>query len=113
VGTHPSRLEPGEDVELIGRRASPLFIKILRCGTQANKFVPLFLWLPAVFLPDAPPDNKLAVWVDADGHPKSAVKSPTNVAIERFLFDDASTSPLASVAWTTIAKQGWQEVRLQ
>lgn len=71
-----------------GRRASPVFFKVIGSG---DSFRPVVLWLPTRFLP-----YQADITVAARGHRPGAVRYPGDGAISAFL--------------NTLAAAGWQEV---
>ncbi|MDH7570079.1 MAG: RAMP superfamily CRISPR-associated protein [Armatimonadota bacterium] len=98
-----AKVDVGVGKNLSGRRASPLFFKVLRCGEGC---VPVVLWLPARFLPDG---EHIFVRTPAA---EQEVQPPDETGIEDFLdgrlglqcFDAESGS------WTGLTQQGWEEV---
>jgi len=98
VGAYPRR----EREE--ARRASPLFLKVLRMGDHC---VPVALWLPSQFLPDT-----YEVRVKPPGRREAAVSPPDDQAINWFF--DGGNDKLVSYpgrrVWQGILRQGWTQV---
>ncbi len=100
------RVEVGVGNDLKGRRASPVFFKVLRCGAE---FVPVVLWMPALFLPRGRP-----VCVRVDGAGATELKYGGDDAIAAFFDGDPSlTCPAGGgrpLPWRGLAGNSWQEV---
>lgn len=88
-----------------GRRASPLFMKVLRVGAQDA--LPVFLWLPAEFLPTSLPI------VASVGGRRSTIAYAGDSAIHEF-FDGGTISQgtgQPKKPWKGVSKLlDWQEV---
>ncbi len=97
------RVDVGVGHDLTGRRASPVFFKVLRCGAQ---FVPAVLWLPALFLPAG-----TSIYVRAP-RGKSEVQDPGVAGITKFFDGDPTLICYAqgSGAWPGLKDSGWTEV---
>lgn len=105
-GSNPRNRSPqvnvGVGANLTGRRASPLFFKVVGDGQQ---FAPVILWLPSLFLPQSlSPYVKI---IKENSKPKSqAIKYNDDKGIKYFL-DGSDTDNLE---WTGLAEKSWQEV---
>lgn len=89
--------------DLNGRRASPVFFKVIRCGSQC---VPVILWLPSLFLPGG---DKYAVHV----HVKPAGGGGAGGAPRRIAYGgDAGISGFleGSDVWRGLRDPDWTEV---
>lgn len=107
IGAAPRPIpsEPSPDIN--GRRASPVFLKVLRLG-NVGKYVPLFLWLPAKYLAD-----DLSVWVDGQNQRKSNVHEPgpqgdcVKDGIRWFFEGHVIPRAARSYPWKGIENDGW------
>lgn len=96
------QVNTGVGADLNGRRASPVFFHVIRCG---GKFVPLVLWLPARFLG---PNSEVHV---EGPHGTASVQDPSDEAITEFLDGDPTlTCYPGGARWTGLAVPTWQEV---
>jgi hypothetical protein len=102
----------GVGADLDGRRASPLFFKVLKCGTQA---VPVVLFLPAVFVPPLLPINVRMIPAGATTPTGTARLGFVDYrAVEEFFSGDSLTcyAQSGSVStWNGLAGRGWKCVR--
>lgn len=101
--TKGPRVDVGVGADLTGRRASPVFFKVLRCGAR---FVPAVLWLPARFLPVGTP-----VCVRAPAG-ESEVRDPGVTGIAQFFDGNPELMCYArgGGAWLGLRGYGWTEV---
>lgn len=99
-GNPRPKVEVGVGEDLSGRRASPVFFKVLSCK---GGFVPLVLWLPSLFLP-----CHLKPYVRSN-RGSSEVKYAGDEAITWF-FEGAPESIALSQDWQGIIHKGWKEV---
>ncbi len=88
----------GVGPDLSGRRASPVFIKVIGNGKQ---FTPVVLWLPALFLPTSHQTH-----VSVNGGAGRPVQYGGDGGIVRWLDGDSSLNP----AWPGLQALEWQEV---
>lgn len=109
-----NKVEVGVGQKLDGRRASPLIIKVLKCGT-GTQAIPLFLWLPGEFLPDA---ELHAAVVDRSHTPPRFIHGPTTLdyvgdAPIRAFFDGGLISQGSDPdhKWQGFSGRGWLEVK--
>ncbi len=80
----------GVGPRLDGRRASPLFLKVLPCG---DRYVPVFLWLPALFLPSGQ-----AIHVAPQGQPVTSLAYPGDGAL-KLLFGSLTGTKYSYPRW--------------
>jgi CRISPR-associated protein Cmr1 len=95
----------GVGSDLNGRRASPIFLKVLCCG---NGCVPLVLWLPSQFLPD---DTKIYARGDSKTKRPGSIFSPVQVDYPgedpiRWFFEGGAPG----IAWRGLFHNGWTKV---
>lgn len=92
------KVNVGVGAQLGGRRASPVFVKVL--GSQ-KAFRSLIAWLPARFLPSAP---EYEVRVSVNGQPGLPIQYGGAKGIVEFFSGGGATG------WGGLATQGWKEV---
>lgn len=112
--TSKKKVDIGVGNEQTGRRASPVFFKVLEFGPENNpSFVPLMLWLPSVFLPSG---TEIFVRTDSGSwYGAEPVGYPGEAAIQEFIDGTSATAsaPLkgsASGTWSGLIGKGWKEV---
>lgn len=92
------RVDAGVGSDLKGRRASPLFLKVIG---SAGHFRPLVLWLPAEYLPGG-----MSVYMSRGGR-SVAVADPGCAPVEQFFDGRIDVDPV----WGGLGSEpGWQEV---
>jgi len=94
----------GEDLK--GRRASPVFFKLLRVGSV---LAPVILYLPSRFIPD-----DIGIYAQVDSGSPARLNYRGDVAIRHFLGTasafDVTQAGLSGVAWCGLLNMGWERI---
>lgn len=103
-----TQLAVGVGDNLVGRRASSLFFKVLGNGSS---FVPLVLWLPCLFLPHGIAPQMQITWPGKRKTAAVPLAGASHSGVTAFL-DGTVAAGISGVAqdWDGLIKAGWQEV---
>ena len=122
IRTNKIFIAPGEagatdpKKKIAGRRASPVFFKVIR---TENHYIPLVLWLPSLFLPNDPRYQiHMKAEAERGGYPPTPITYGGNQAIRDFFdgenpsivyYPQNSDSNTPGTCWKGILLQGWTE----